>query len=157
MSDNTAASLRTRLVGGFNRRLGLLHRAMTLGVRAAVFDSNGRVFLVRHTYVDGFYLPGGAVERGEDALTALARELEEEGNIRLVGAPELHGLYWNVGRDHVALYVVREFSQDAPKAADLEIAESGFYAIDDLPAGTTRATRARLDELFNGASCSARW
>jgi len=52
---------------------------------------------------------------------------------------------------------VREFAQHAPKTPDREIAEAGFYAPDDLPPATTRATRARLDELFNGAPRSARW
>ena len=37
-------------------------RGMTLGVRAACFDGDGRVFLIRHTYVRGWYFPGGGVE-----------------------------------------------------------------------------------------------
>jgi 8-oxo-dGTP pyrophosphatase MutT (NUDIX family) len=90
-------------------------RGATLGARAMVIDGTGRVFLVKHSYVDGWHLPGGGVETGETMLTALARELAEEGNIRLAGEPKLHGLFFNSRmsrRDHVALYVVREFTQD---------------------------------------------
>jgi ADP-ribose pyrophosphatase YjhB (NUDIX family) len=157
MSGDGAESLQTRLVGGLIRRLGLLTRAMTLGVRAIVLDGENRVFLVRHTYLPGWYLPGGGVERGEDALTSIARELEEEGNISLAGEPELFGLYAQTGRDHVVVFVVRSFTQSAPKTPDHEIAEAGFFPLDALPEGATRATRARLDELLNGAKKSRRW
>ena len=76
-------------------------RAATLGTRAMVVDGTGRIFLVKHSYVDGWHLPGGGVETGETLLEALARELAEEGNIRLGGAPQLFGIYFNkrISRD----------------------------------------------------------
>src|SRR5215208_2155545 len=70
-------------------------RGLTVGVRAMVFDEHGRVFLVRHTYVRGWHLPGGGVEPGETIQQALTRELAEEGNIRLISAPRLHGVFFN--------------------------------------------------------------
>lgn len=127
-----------------------MKRGMTLGVRAAVFDAEDRVFLVRHTYVPGWYLPGGGIETGETALEALARELDEEGHIRVEGVPELRGLYWNKEvsrRDHVAFFVVRRFAQARPRQPDHEIAEAGFFALDALPDEITKATRRRLDEV----------
>ncbi len=72
--------------------IGLLMRPMTLGVRAIALDGEGRVFLVRHTYAPGFYLPGGGVERGEPALVSLQRELAEEGGLELTEPPQPVGL-----------------------------------------------------------------
>ena len=138
----------------------LFQRPMTLGVRGLVIDAEGKVLLVRHTYVPGFFFPGGGVERGETLIESLTRELQEEGNIVISGAPALHGVYLNRAaspRDHVAFYVVRDFYQTAPHVPDIEIAEARFFSPDALPENTTRATRARLDEVLRGAPTSPYW
>jgi 8-oxo-dGTP pyrophosphatase MutT (NUDIX family) len=135
-------------------------RAATLGARGMVVDGHGRVFLVRHSYVDGWHMPGGGVETGETMLTALARELAEEGNIRLTGQPQLFAVYFNARasrRDHVGLYIVRDFVQESTPKPNREIVAHGFFAIDALPEGTTRATRARIAEVFKGAAVSELW
>src|SRR5262249_58510728 len=85
-------------------------RAMTLGVRALVIDEEGRGFLVKHSYVSGWHLPGGGVEAGETISEALAREPQEEGKIEMMAAPQLHGLFFNdrgSRRAHVSLFVPR--------------------------------------------------
>ncbi|KQQ46276.1 DNA mismatch repair protein MutT [Methylobacterium sp. Leaf125] len=140
----------------------LATRGMTLGVRGVAIDAEGRVCLVRHTYVAGWHLPGGGIEAGESAVTAMAREFREEAEI--VVDPEqplrLHGFYHSragAGRDHVALYVAAAFAVRAPKQPDREIAACGFFPLDALPAETTAATRARLREIREGLPPSAQW
>jgi ADP-ribose pyrophosphatase YjhB (NUDIX family) len=135
-------------------------RAMTLGVRALVVDEAGRVFLVKHSYVSGWHLPGGGVEAGETLAQACARELREEGNIEVTAPPHLHGVFFNTRwsrRDHVALFVVRAFRQTAAPVPDREISAHGFFPLDGLPEGTTASTRARLAEVLGGAPVSERW
>ncbi|KAB2685414.1 MULTISPECIES: NUDIX domain-containing protein [Brucella/Ochrobactrum group] len=131
----------------------LLRRPMTLGVRAIVFDEKANsVFLVRHTYVPGWQLPGGGVERGETFMETLEKELREECNIVLKGSPRLFALYKNAHaspRDHVALYVCRQFEQTEPRLPDREIAECGFFPLDNLPEGTTPSTKRRLQEALH--------
>jgi len=134
-------------------------RAVTLGVRAVVFDTENRVFLVRHGYTPGWHFPGGGVEPGETLVTALSRELLEEGNIRLTGAPELFGMYHNTRatkRDHIAVYVVRTF-ESGPHKPNWEIREAKFFPLDALPEGTTAATRRRLDEILRGVAAGEGW
>src|SRR5579871_6186411 len=99
---------------------------MTLGVRGVVVAPDESVLLVRHGYVAGWHFPGGGVEVGETCEEALRRELEEEARIAIDGPPELHGLYFNPKpsrRDHIAVYVVRDFAVLGQRRPDREIAE----------------------------------
>jgi 8-oxo-dGTP pyrophosphatase MutT (NUDIX family) len=135
-------------------------RGMTLGVRGVVIDGDNKVFLVKHSYVSGWHLPGGGVEVGETFLEALRRELMEEGRIELTDEPDLHGLFFNSHvsrRDHVAVYVVRHFRQDRLPDPNREIAACGFYDAAALPAETTMGTRLRIAEVLDGKARIATW
>ena len=113
-------------------------RGATLGVRALVRDAEGRIFLVKHSYVSGWHLPGGGVEVGETMLAALTRELREEGNIQLSGATRLFAVYFNARisrRDHVALFVVEDFIQPSPPRRNAEITDHGFLRAGCLARG----------------------
>jgi 8-oxo-dGTP pyrophosphatase MutT (NUDIX family) len=138
----------------------LVARGMTLGVRAVVLDDQNRVFLVRHSYVDGWYLPGGGVDLGETMEAAMRRELREEGAIEVTAEADLHGIFLNSHvsrRDHVAVYIVRHFSQNRPPAPNREIVETGFFATTALPEGTTPGTRLRIAEVLDGRPPIATW
>lgn len=135
-------------------------RGMTLGVRAVVLDRDNRVFLVNHSYVSGWHLPGGGVETGETFRDALCRELVEEGRIELTDDPALHGLFFNSHvspRDHVAVYVVRHFRQDRLPEANHEIVACGFFDARALPEETTQGTRLRIAEVLEGREPIATW
>ncbi|WP_454655903.1 NUDIX domain-containing protein [Bosea beijingensis] len=135
-------------------------RGMTFGVRAVVLNDRGEVFLIRHTYVPGWHFPGGGVEVGETAELSLERELSEEAGIVPTGRPVLHGLFFNrriSRRDHVAVYVLRQFRVERIKQPDREIAEAGFFPLDRLPDGTTPATRRRLAEILSGQPPTVDW
>jgi 8-oxo-dGTP pyrophosphatase MutT (NUDIX family) len=135
-------------------------RGLTLGVRGVVLDPAGRVFLIKHSYADGWHLPGGGVEAGETLPQALARELREEGNIELTGPPALHGVFFHPlysRRDHVTIYVVREFRQTAKPVPNREIVEHGFFPPEALPEGTTAGTRSRIAEVLGAMPAAERW
>ena len=135
-------------------------RGLTFGVRGVVVDTAGRVFLVKHSYVSGWHLPGGGVEVGETVIEALTRELAEEGNITPTAPPVLHGLFFNAGvsrRDHVAVFVLRRYRQDAPPQPNGEIIDHGFFPPDALPPDATAGTRRRIAEVIDGAALTALW
>jgi 8-oxo-dGTP pyrophosphatase MutT (NUDIX family) len=137
-----------------------LVRSMTLGVRAVVLDGDNKVFLVEHSYVTGWHLPGGGVEVGETLLDALYRELMEEGRIEPLGEPVLHGVFFNghvSRRDHVAVYIIRHFRQDRLPEPNREIVACGFFDAGALPAETTPGTRLRIAEVLDGKAPTATW
>jgi ADP-ribose pyrophosphatase YjhB (NUDIX family) len=135
-------------------------RGMTLGVRAVVLDPDNRVFLVKHSYVSGWHLPGGGVEVGETLRDALQRELMEEGRIKLVGEPRLLGVFLNnhvSRRDHVAVYVISGFRQDRLPEPNREIIACGFFEAGKLPPDTTTGTRLRIAEVLDSRPIMVTW
>jgi len=153
-------SLADRLMSRIAHLSFLMMRPMTLGVRGVVVAADESVLLVRHGYVPGWHFPGGGVEVGETFPRALERELEEEACVRMKGKPQLHGLFFNgqvSRRDHVAVYVIRDFEVTGARAPNYEIAEARFFPRRDLPKDTSAGTRVRLAEIFDGAPMSDLW
>ena len=136
-----------------------LTRGKTLGVRAVAVDAQGRVLMVRHTYLKGWWLPGGVVDRGETTHAAVVRELREEAGLVARGAPRLISVHSNerfFPGDHVAVFRIDAFDV-GERTSHGEIAEIGWFRPDALPEDTTRATRARLAEIFGGAAPDTNW
>jgi len=146
----------------FHRALmmhGRLSRSMTLGVRAALLKDD-HVILVRHSYTPGWYLPGGGVEAGESVHEALVREIGEETGAVLAGPPQLFGIYRAPvhRRDHVALFVCRDWHQPAPPhLPTAEIVDCWLFAVNDLPPDTTPGTLTRLAEILSGNPIAPDW
>jgi ADP-ribose pyrophosphatase YjhB (NUDIX family) len=133
---------------------------MTLGAQGVVIDDDGRVLLVRHSYRPGWFFPGGGVEWGETLETALSRELAEEVGVTLTGPPALHGVFsngTNFPGDHIAVFVVRDWTRRENYRRRGEIAEAGMFAPSDVPVLTEQGTRNRLTEIFGKAPLSPLW
>ncbi|HMJ92603.1 MAG TPA: NUDIX domain-containing protein [Allosphingosinicella sp.] len=60
------------------RAFWFVTRPKAFGVHAVALTPAGKVVLVRHTYANGWRLPGGGIGRREEPLAAILRELEEE-------------------------------------------------------------------------------
>lgn len=131
-------------------RLGIfLFRPILIGVRVLLVKE-GRVLLVRHTYRGGWHLPGGGLKRGETVETAARRESREETGAAL-GIIRLVGVYSNLddyASGHNVLFVCEDFSVNGQP--DQEIAETRFFARDELPANMFPGHRRKIEEYLDG-------
>lgn len=133
-------------------------RGLSLGVRVCVRDDQGRVLLIRHSYLPGWHFPGGGVEFGETAAEAARRELAEEGGVELTEPPRLIGLFRNpewTGGDHVAFFEADAW-RPCPRKWGVEIEAAGFFAVGGLPLDVHPSVRRRLAER-DGKPLGATW
>lgn len=154
----TPAALRHavfRLTQGLRR----LRWWSSLGVRVIVPGPAGTVLLVRHSYVGGLHLPGGAVDRFERLTDAAVREVREETALALTGPLRLLGVYANFAKgfsDHVAV-LVADSPPGEPRPDGREIVAAAFLDPDDPAADLTPATRRRIADWRAAAAGSPDW
>jgi len=136
-----------------------LTKPLTLGVKALIIKDN-EVLLVRHTYKNGWFLPGGHVDRGESFQDALVREVREECGLECLNFKILHVFFSTKQgkKDHVALYEIMEFRTLKGALLDPEeIEESRFFPINQLPLDLSPATKRRLNEIQTRQSFPNFW
>ena len=131
-----------------------LFSPVTVGVRLLAVE-NGKVLLVRHTYQDGWYLPGGGVLAGESLPDAIRREAAEEAGA-VLHELKLFGVYssfFEGKSDHIVVYICEDFTWQS--TANREIQSVGCFALDELPLGSSPGTRRRIAEFAAGARAVA--
>jgi ADP-ribose pyrophosphatase YjhB (NUDIX family) len=138
----------------------LMRRGLTLGVRAIVRSNDGKFLLVRHTYTPGWHFPGGGVEKGQTTEQALRNELQQETNLKIIGKPVMHGLFYNNSvskRDHVLAYYCDIQGGLEAKPTSIEISEIGYFSYEDLPLDTDPGTVRRIREISFGDERTEVW
>lgn len=131
---------------------------VAFGAHAMVEDGEGRLLLVRHTYMAGWHFPGGGVNRGETAIDAVKRELKEEIGLTGFASCDLFGLYtrrhiW--ATNQIALFHIKGAEFDFKP--NREIAQASFYPLDSPPNGIGGGALRRFGERARGGEKSPYW
>lgn len=148
------AALLPRLALGAVQRvrriIWMFTRPRTTGARGICLDRESRLILVRHSYVRGWFLPGGAPKAGEPLSDALLRELREELGMIGYGAVtrffevEQHA---SGKRDRQTVFLVEGVSF-VPRLS-LEIEAVAAFALDQLPEELHPSTSYKLERWQN--------
>lgn len=121
-----------------------------LGAACAIFDGDGRVLLVRHTYGRlNWELPGGGSEDGESPDETASRELLEETGLH-AELDRLTGVYFEPGHDVGPMlhFVFRCRWRDRldPGASSPEVDDVRFWPLDGLPRPMSDLTERRIHD-----------
>ena len=128
-----------------NQLRRMLFRPLSLGVKIMLVRDS-QVLLVRHTYLAGWFLPGGGVKRGETLEEAARREAWEELGAKLEEMT-LFGIYSNIHSyrsEHIAVFICDSFTLSDKQ--DYEIAESAFFPWQSPPPDINSGAYSRLKE-----------
>ncbi len=125
-------------------------RPVTIGARVMLIHGD-QVLLVKQTYLNGWFMPGGGLKRGETVEMGARREAREEvgaetGEMSLIG---IYSHFEDYRSDHIALFLCKDFVLH--EKTDIEIAEARFFPLNALPAETVPGHRQRLEEYRDGA------
>lgn len=126
-----------------------------LGAACVIFDGEGRVLLVHHTYGRlNWELPGGGAEPGETPDETAARELLEETGLR-AELDRLTGVYYEPDHDFGPMlhfvFRCRWDDQLDPVAASPEVSDARYWPLDDLPTPISDFTERRIrDAVLEG-------
>ncbi|MBE0670277.1 MAG: NUDIX domain-containing protein [Anaerolineales bacterium] len=109
------------------------------------------VWMVRHTYLNGWFLPGGGLKRGETLDQAARREAYEETGADLKEI-KLIGIFTNFDQwktDHTSVFLCSDFNFKGKP--DGEIAEVRSFALSELPADMYSVHRGLLEKYSSGS------
>ncbi|MBK9780413.1 MAG: NUDIX domain-containing protein [Anaerolineales bacterium] len=126
-----------------------IFRPIRFGVRILMLQDE-KVWLIRHTYLPGWFMPGGGLKKWETLDQAVRREAREEtgaemGEISLIGTFSSF-IQWKT--DHTTVFLCRDFK--IVGKSDGEIAEIRQFALDALPENMFPSHRRLLEAFRNG-------
>lgn len=147
-----------RIIYPIMRLFWTIFRPNTVGVRIAVFNKFGEVLLLKHSYREGYYFPGGGLHKGEGFEDGAIRETYEETVLK-INKKDIHlvGIYqyFEEGKNDViaffkVLYVgdVTDIQKD-----DVEVDDLAWFSMNSMPKELSHGLLNRLDDIKKELSC----
>jgi len=129
----------------------------TIGVRVAIFNSDGEILLVKHTYRGGYFFPGGGLHKGETFREGMVREVKEETNL-VLNENALHMIgtyqYFEEGKNDIVVFAMVNYNgnKDDLHIDPVEISNADWFKLDKLPEDLSSGIERRLKDIKDGKS-----
>ena len=123
----------------------LAHTRFTVTAGAVIFNDKGEVLLLKHRFRagSGWGLPGGFMEKGEQPIDALRRELREEIALEVDDVKVFAARSFKKPKQVEVLFRARANAQVKSQTVEVERAE--WFAVDALPQGLPRDQRVYIE------------
>jgi mutator protein MutT len=121
------------------------HPRFTVTAGAVVFNQNGEVLLLKHRFRagSGWGLPGGFLEKAEQPIDALRRELREEIGLEVEDIEIFAVRSFKKPQQVEVLFRCRSNGTLQPQTIEVERAE--WFSIANLPDGLPRDQRMYVE------------
>jgi 8-oxo-dGTP diphosphatase len=123
----------------------LTHTRFTVTAGALIFNDAGEVLLLKHRFRagSGWGLPGGFLEKGEQPLDAMRRELREEIALEVESVEIFAARSFKKPGQVEVLFRCRANGSVKPQTMEVERAE--WFALGSLPHGLPRDQRSLVE------------
>jgi 8-oxo-dGTP diphosphatase len=123
----------------------LTHTRFTVTAGAIIFNDQKQVLLLKHRFRagSGWGLPGGFLERGEQPIEALRRELREEIGLEVEDVEVFAARSFKKPKQVEVLFRARANANVKPLTMEVERAE--WFSLDSLPEGLPRDQRGYVE------------
>ena len=123
----------------------LAHTRFTVTAGAVIFNDKREVLLLKHRFRagSGWGLPGGFMERGEQPIDALRRELREEIGLEVDDVEVFAARSFRKPKQVEVLFRARANAD--VKSLTIEVERAEWFALDSLPEGLPRDQRVYIE------------
>ena len=123
----------------------LTHTRFTVTAGAVIFNDQKQVLLLKHRFRagSGWGLPGGFLERGEQPIEALRRELREEIGLEVEDVEVFAVRSFAKPKQVEILFRARANAKVKPLTMEVERAE--WFSLDSIPEGLPRDQRGYVE------------
>lgn len=124
----------------------LANTRFTVTAGAIIFNKEGQILLLKHRFRagSGWGLPGGFLERGEQPIDALRRELREELGLEIEDVEIFAARSFRKPKQVEVLFRGRADGPVTPRTMEVERAE--WFSLDALPQGLPRDQRRYIEQ-----------
>ena len=128
------------------------HPRFSVTAGAIITDDRGRVLLLKHRFRpgSGWGIPGGYIDKGEQAEDALRRELREEAGLEVNDLKVVAVRTFKRPQQVEIVFLCR--ARGEPEQLNYEIEKAEWFVLENLPASLPKDQRELLaDVLQDGA------